>query len=412
MIFSNPLGILTAYEIYLQAREIWGRSSDQRAGEEQARPLLERAVQLDPSFALAWQGLGYLHLRAYYRYDQSESRRLMARQAIDKARELEPRDGEILALQTNYCIDVRDLPRARELAAQLEREHPSLAVTWHVLARLSIRDDNIRAALEYYRRARSLDPRNVAVLESLTTSLATARRYEEAKAVLRDAGDLVEKATQLLWSRTVLPYYATGSTREMDELAGRLAPDAARGDARALSLLTGFASIRGDAAELVRLWEQHGSTITVSGGDGTFTVAVALLIQGQPDRARVLLEKERARYRERLASRPDNIENWFYLAATHAVLGDREGTAAVKREMLAANPGLTRRGLWRYEECMLFAWLGDKDAALADLAERLDEGPAPGATIVLRRGLRFRPLQGDPRFEAMLADPKNNAPFF
>lgn len=407
-----PTANLVAYEIYLQAREALAGSLDQRLGEQRARPLLERAVQLDPNFALAWQGLGWLHLRAYYRYDQSEARRLLAKQAIEKACELEPRNGESLALQTNYYIDVRDLPRARELAARLEREHPSLAVTWHVLARLSIRDDNIRAALEYYRRARSLDPRNVAVLESLTGSLVAARRYDEAQAVLRDAGDLVEKATQLLWTRTVLPYYATGSTREMDELAVRLAPDAARGDARALSLLAGFASIRGDAEELVRLWERHGSIVTVWGGDGTFTVAVALLIQGQPERARILLEQERSRYRERLASRPDNIDNWFYLAATHAVLGDKEGTAAVKREMLAANPGLTRRGLWRYEECMLLAWLGDKEAALADLAERLAQGPAPSAITVLRRGLRFRPLQGDPRFEAMLADPKNSAPFF
>ncbi len=71
------------------------------------------------------------------------------------------------------------------------------------------------------------------------------------------------------------------------------------------------------------------------------------------------------------------------------------------------------------------AWAGDKDRALRDLAGLLRE---PGVHLMrlesgddyrtrinvheLRTSLEFFPLQGDPRFEALLNDPKNNEPLF
>jgi hypothetical protein len=66
----------------------------------------------------------------------------------------------------------------------------------------------------------------------------------------------------------------------------------------------------------------------------------------------------------------------------------------------------------------VYAWTGDKDRALAELARLLRTavgwlGGSNGMSVnELKLGPGFFPLRGDPRFEALLNDPKNNAPLF
>jgi hypothetical protein len=55
------------------------------------------------------------------------------------------------------------------------------------------------------------------------------------------------------------------------------------------------------------------------------------------------------------------------------------------------------------------AWLGDKDAALAELA-RLLRTPYGENIYSAKHGLNWFPLRGDPRFEKLVNDPANNAP--
>ena len=65
----------------------------------------------------------------------------------------------------------------------------------------------------------------------------------------------------------------------------------------------------------------------------------------------------------------------------------------------------------------VYAWIGDKTRAIETYA-RLLQCPmvsprmAAMSVPVMRHALWFAPLRGDPRWEALPGDPKNNAPSF
>ena len=70
----------------------------------------------------------------------------------------------------------------------------------------------------------------------------------------------------------------------------------------------------------------------------------------------------------------------------------------------------------RWGLVVALAWTGEKEAACAELSRLLAEpwqGSSPSCFVhELRTGPWLFPLKGYPAFEAILNDPKNNAPLF
>ena len=85
-------------------------------------------------------------------------------------------------------------------------------------------------------------------------------------------------------------------------------------------------------------------------------------------------------------------------------------------ESIDASDGPQRRA----DLALVLVWTGDKDNALAEFTRLLGIGvwgmggfsAVPINVHVMKRHPFFFPLQGDPRFEVLLNDPKNNAPLF
>jgi TolB-like protein len=84
----QPTENLEAYDFYLRGVEL-GSQSELESDWRMAEQMFVRAVELDPTFAEAHAELSKIHSVLYfYRFDQSEERLAMAREAVDKAQKL------------------------------------------------------------------------------------------------------------------------------------------------------------------------------------------------------------------------------------------------------------------------------------------------------------------------------------
>jgi hypothetical protein len=89
-------------------------------------------------------------------------------------------------------------------------------------------------------------------------------------------------------------------------------------------------------------------------------------------------------------------------------------------ELSKALRGTGRAGsVWRFNAVIAEAWVGEKDLAFTELEQLLQlpfliniftQGPL--TVHGLRTSPILQPLKSDPRWEALLNDPKNNAPLF
>jgi TolB-like protein/DNA-binding winged helix-turn-helix (wHTH) protein/Tfp pilus assembly protein PilF len=145
-----------AYDLYLKARHLENR----RTPETTARAIqhYERAIALDPDYALAWSGLAFTYAASAMNSDARP-----------------------------HAV----WPKAREAAAQAIRANPELAEAHFVTGYVNwLLDWDWQAAEAELRRAIALDPSNAAAHRILGHALSQQGRQGEAQVSMRRAREL------------------------------------------------------------------------------------------------------------------------------------------------------------------------------------------------------------------------------
>jgi TolB-like protein/class 3 adenylate cyclase/Flp pilus assembly protein TadD len=174
-----------AHQSYLQGRFYYDRYSEK--GAELALAAYQRAVELDPNFALAWAGLAQAHL--WYCSFSSEAGRkgfedhlARAREAVAKALQLEPNLPEALLPRSRIQLFDNDHEGAAgtlRTALALAPANPALL---DAAANLSLARGDMDRSIALYRQALELDPLNPAARLFLAYNLAFNGQYAEARA--------------------------------------------------------------------------------------------------------------------------------------------------------------------------------------------------------------------------------------
>jgi len=188
VIEAKPTDNMEAYRAYLLGIQYLRGSFEQRYS-RLAVEMLERAIQLDPGFAVAHAALSMAHSSLYhYRYDFTAERLDQAKVFADQALELQPNLPEAhLALGYYYYWGHRDYDRALEHFAISEGSLPNhpdlLSGTFYVLRRQGRWDDALLALEKWL----EVDPQGYGAATQAMETFKLLRNYERAETEMRRA---------------------------------------------------------------------------------------------------------------------------------------------------------------------------------------------------------------------------------
>jgi serine/threonine-protein kinase len=370
-----------AYDLYLRAVDYANRGNG-RENFEASIPMLERAVALDPSFALAWgrlsETLGLAHWLYIRRTDETIA---AAKAAAERALALQPELPEAHRAMGNYWYRVRDYPKALREFAIVERSQPNSADLVASIGYVERRQGRWAEALAHIQRAMALDPGSTLNIGQVAETMSLMGRFDESIALcrrgievgpdqpdgyfflvltqLRRSGDVAEAArtvrlalkrmpaARLLGSAYRIPAHVLASDDSLSRAFLALTPGDVDGDARLVYQLRGdILRLRGRAVEaravydsaraaletaLRRLPDDYGYHAQLGRAYAGLGRADDAVREGQ--RAVELLPPERDAY--------FGMENVINLALIHATLGQAEPAVRQLRIVLAGQPFLT-----------------------------------------------------------------------
>jgi serine/threonine-protein kinase len=208
-----------AYEEYLRGRDRFARFIFRTIAPEDCDAAIEhfqRAIQLDPNFALAHDGLGAAYVnRVFKGYGGAEDYE-RAEVAFNRALAIDPHMVEARMLMVFVLLWRGEKQKAREEVARMRREAPNEAVVYFVKATLHRLDGEYKRALHSFDRLVRLDPA-AHVVASFNRALVYMYlgRFEDTTRELDNAG---EPDNPLVKTFRALALYYTGHTDEAAEL--------------------------------------------------------------------------------------------------------------------------------------------------------------------------------------------------
>ena len=148
-----------AYNYYLQGNYYLWRGSGSR-DDRTAIELYEKAIGLDPGFALAYTGIARCLLDQYWSYyDHTEDIKSKSKQAIDKAFEIDPDLPDAhLALGLYYYWGYYKYPEALKQFELVLKDQPKSPEVINYLAAVHRRAGNWEMAKSEYEKAVELNP--------------------------------------------------------------------------------------------------------------------------------------------------------------------------------------------------------------------------------------------------------------
>ncbi len=406
---EKPTKDLLAYDLYLQATQLWhniATSKDWEGDNRKAIELLERAVQRDPQFAIAYSLLSQLHRNLYTWSDFSTARLAQVKAALDAAIRLAPEKAETYiaragyegAIDHDYDAQLKDLTHAAELL-------PGDSEVLIDLASAQRRHARWDEAVRTMEKARELDPRGPNVPNHLTTLYMELRNYPKCDEVADDAIKAFPDAPGYFQAAKVESALARGDTKLARQ---RLAAIPKEWDPSAYRSLMAINLAMADRnyEEAKQLLAGLDRKKVIAALEVNLAVWEALLArdQGDPAKSKSILQPLRDARAKMVEEAPNDTGYYEELSLLDAYLGRKDEALREAEKAVQLRP-ITRDATGGAEVlgnlAHICALTGDHDRAIQLLEQVATIPYGPSYGNLLMPG--WDDLRGDPRFEKIVA---------
>ena len=184
-----------AYDFYLRGRQYFHQQ--RRKSLDHARQMFDKAIEIDPDYALAYAGVADCYSQLYSYFDARDFNLRQADIASSKALELEPglaeahvARGLAVSLSKRYDEAVREF----EIAIQINPKRFE-SVFWYAQSHLS--QGKFEEAMKLFERAASLRPEDYETQKFQAQVFTSLGRHDAAEAASRKTAKLVERHLEM-----------------------------------------------------------------------------------------------------------------------------------------------------------------------------------------------------------------------
>lgn len=395
----NPV----AYEL-VQMGKYWLPWLPSKLHLERCESLFHSATMMDPEYVDAWILYSYTLSRGFR---NSEERVNKARNAIEKATELDPGSARVLVGMGDFLMyGLDDFDRAEPYYAQALAVSSNNIDALRALGNIAKRNGRWQLATQYFKQSFEIDPNSKESLDA----------YYYHMRGLRDFGRMVElnqRAVRLWQGVRGNDYFE----REEEYLiSGDFEPALEYWDAHAAEIskypfhytkCMDVHTFLGNARKVVELMEQDSRREYKQRRYWGSLYGLALRLAGREEDADQQLRDLEKNY---LENDEKDVSDHLYNGLRAALLGDGETAMSMLELARGArkNDDVMSEVRIKIMEYRILLWLGDVDRAL-DRLEGLLQEPYGLLVNEERKSLLNYPVWNNERFLELMSEPANNA---
>jgi TolB-like protein/Tfp pilus assembly protein PilF len=411
----KPTNNLEAYDAYLRGLAFEARSSFGSIDNQmKAIGFYERAVELDPNFALGWARLSRADAILYFAgVDPTGTRRDAAKSALENAQKLQPNSPETLLALGYYQYRVlRDYGLAKTAFKRVQKMLPGSSDVLNGLAEVSRREGYWDHSIAYFEQALALDPRNVELLVEAAWTYAALRQFPAALKLCDRVLDITPNDADVMATKASI-YQAEGNL----EQAAKFLPEINGQTPYANAFVTKFTQLRlernlGEAIRLLQArQDQFHFASEVERSINQVTLAIVQRLAGDTAGAKTNAEQARNTLEPLCKNQPDNYMFAGMLSLANAALGDKDSALKEAERAITLSPSAKDRVYgpgFEENRALIQTIFGENNRAISTLTRLLKTpysswfyGRTPVTPALLRLDPLWEPLRADPAFQKL-----------
>jgi TolB-like protein/cytochrome c-type biogenesis protein CcmH/NrfG len=419
---NKPTEDAEAYAWYLRGLKAESRPDIALEYYREAEDCYERAVAVDPGFALARAKLGHINAQIYHEFEPTEARAQRAKTEAEEALRLNPKLGDgHLALADWYYWVAFDYESALRELAMAKEFLPNDSTIPLATAAIRRRQGRWQESDAQFQRALQLDPRNAGIAQEYAYSKFMLRDWAGATAAAEHVLEIDPRAQIGVTNRAWAEHFRTGDPASAEAVFKKLATGE---DVDGTFTLTRFqiALLRRDFVAAERALAASPREVfpmpSMTPLPRSFLQACLALARGDQVAAKPFLETTAAVFEKAANANSTDASPHAMLGWTYAHLGRKDEALREGRRALELRPESKDAIIGPHLSALLtliYVRTGEHELALNEIERLLVTPAAPGlvdswfASVTLadlRNSWMWDPLRNNPRFQKILSGPE------